>query len=80
VFTHVEELANKMVRPESYSLCVERRKAEKTQDLKEVIKRLKKENDDLSALLTEAWRELDVLKASNKDMSARLEAIKAALR
>lgn len=80
VFTHVEEFANKMVRPESYSLCVERRKAEKAQDLKEVIKRLKKENDDLSALLTEAWKELDVLKASNKEMSSKLEAIKAALR
>ena len=80
VFTHVEELANKMVRPESYSLFVERRKAEKTQDYKEVIKRLKKENDDLSEMLAEAWKELDRLKASNKELSSKLEAVKAALR
>lgn len=80
VFTHVEELAAKMVRPESYFEAAERKVAESIKDHKEVIKRLKKDNKDLSELLDKAWREIDVLTADNKALRAKLEAIKAALR
>lgn len=80
VFTHIEELAAKMVRPESYYQAVERKVVEDKKDLKEVIKRLKKDNQDLSELLDKAWKELDILTADNKALCAKLEAVKAALR
>ena len=80
VFTHVEELAAKMIRPESYYQAAERKVAESIQDHKEVIKRLKKDNQDLSELLDKAWKELDILTADNKALRAKLEAVKAALR
>lgn len=80
VFTHVEELAAKMIRPESYFEAVERKVVEDKKDLKEVIKRLKKDNQDLSELLDKAWKEIDVLTADNQALHAKLEAIKAALR
>jgi hypothetical protein len=79
VYTHVDELADKMVRPESYTLCVERHKAAKAQDYKDVIKRLKAENNELSALLSEAWKEIDKLKESNKEMSIKIATIKSIL-
>lgn len=80
VFTHTEELATKMVRPESYFEAANRKVAENIKDHKEVIKRLKKDNQDLSELLDKAWKELDVLAADNKALRAKLEAVKAALR
>lgn len=80
VFTHVEELAAKMVRPESYYQAAERKVAESIQDHKEVIKRLKKDNQDLSELLDKAWKDLDDLTADNKALRSKLEAVKAALR
>lgn len=80
VFTHVEELAAKMVRPESYYQAAERKVIEDRQGLKEVIKRLKKDNQDLSELLDKAWKDLDDLTADNKALRAKLEAVKAALR
>ena len=80
VFTHVEELAAKMVRPESYFEAAERKVVEDKKDLKEVIKRLKKDNQDLSELLDKAWKDLDDLTADNKALRAKLEAVKAALR
>ena len=80
VFTHVEELAAKMVRPESYFEAAERKVVEDKKELKEVIKRLKKDNQDLSELLDRAWKEIDVLTADNKALRAKLEAVKAALR
>lgn len=80
VFTHVEELAAKMVRPESYFEAASRKVAENIKDHKEVIKRLKKDNQDLSELLDKAWKEIDVLTADNKALHAKLEAVKAALR
>lgn len=80
VFTHIEELAAKMVRPESYYQAVERKVVEDKKDLKEVIRRLKKDNQDLSELLDKAWKELDVLTADNKALRAKLDAVKAALR
>lgn len=80
VFTHVEELAAKMVRPDSYFKAAERKVVEDKKELKEVIKRLKKDNQDLSELLDKAWKEIDVLTADNKALRAKLEAVKAALR
>ncbi len=80
VFTHVEELAAKMVRPESYFEAANRKVAENIKDHKEVIKRLKKDNQDLSELLDKAWKEIDVLTADNKALRAKLEAVKVALR
>lgn len=80
VFTHVEELAAKMVRPESYFEAASRKVVEDKKELKEVIKRLKKDNQDLSELLDKAWKEIDVLTADNKALHAKLEAVKAALR
>lgn len=79
VFTHIEELAVKMVRPESYFESANRKVAENIKDHKEVIKRLKKDNQDLSELLDKAWKELDVLTADNKALRAKLDAVKAAL-
>lgn len=80
VFTHVEELAAKMVRPESYFEAAERKVVEDKKELKEVIKRLKKDNQDLSELLDKAWKDLDALTADNNALRAKLEAVKAALR
>lgn len=80
VFTHVEELAAKMIRPDSYFEAASRKVAEDKKDLKEVIKRLKKDNQDLSELLDKAWKDLDALTAENKALRAKLEAAKAALR
>lgn len=80
VFTHVEELAAKMVRPESYFEAASRKVAENIKDHKEVIKRLKKDNQDLSELLDKAWKDVDALTAENKVLRAKLEAVKAALR
>ena len=80
VFTHVEELAAKMVRPESYFEAANRKVAENIKDHKEVIKRLKKDNQDLSELLDKAWKDVDALTADNKALRAKLEAVKAALR
>lgn len=80
VFTHVEELAAKMIRPDSYFEAASRKVAEDKKDLKEVIKRLKKDNQDLSELLDKAWKDLDALTADNKELHAKLEAVKAALR
>lgn len=80
VFTHVEELAAKMVRPESYFEAAERKVVEDKKGLKEVIKRLKKDNQDLSELLDKAWKDVDALTADNKALRAKLEAVKAALR
>lgn len=79
VFTHIEELAAKMVRPESYYQAAERKVAESIQDHKDVIKRLKKDNQDLSELLDKAWKDLDALTADNKALRAKLDAVKAAL-
>lgn len=80
VFTHVEELAAKMIRPDSYFEAANRKVVEDKKDLKDVIKRLKKDNQDLSELLDKAWKELDILTADNKALRAKLEAVKAALR
>ena len=80
VFTHVEELAAKMIRPDSYFEAANRKVVEDKKDLKEVIKRLKKDNQDLSELLDKAWKELDAITADNKALRAKLEAVKAALR
>lgn len=80
VFTHVEELAAKMIRPDSYFEAAERKVVEDKKELKEVVKRLKKDNQDLSELLDKAWKEIDVLTADNKALHAKLEAVKAALR
>lgn len=80
VFTHIEELAAKMVRPDSYFEAANRKVVEDKKDLKDVIKRLKKDNQDLSELLDKAWKEIDVITAENKVLRAKLEAVKAALR
>ena len=80
VFTHIEELAAKMVRPESYFEVASRKVAENIKDHKEVIKRLKKDNQDLSEMLDKAWKDVDALTVENKALRAKLDAVKAALR
>jgi hypothetical protein len=40
---------------------------------------LKAENNELSALLSEAWKEIDKLKESNKEMSIKIATIKSIL-
>jgi hypothetical protein len=80
ILTHLDELANKMVRPDSYHDAINRRVADNMKALKEAFKRVKKENDELSALLQDAWADLEDVSAENQNLRNKIAAITEILR
>lgn len=80
LFSHLDELAHKMVRSESYNEAINRRVADNMKSLKEAFKRVKKENDELSALLQDAWADLEDISAENQNLRNKLAAITEILR
>lgn len=80
VYTHIEELAAKMVRPDSYQEAVIRRVADNMRSLKDAFKRVKKENAELSAMLQDAWNEIEDISAENQNLRNKLAAISEIMR
>ena len=80
LFSHLDELANKMVRPDSYTDAINRRVADNMKSLKEAFKRVKAENDELSAMLQTAWNDLEDISAENENLRNKLAAITEILR